>query len=114
MTNQTLISHVPIPATNVHAVPGPEDFSTPEAAATAYESDLRKFFGIAPPAFDLQLLGLGVEGHTALTVPGLSCTERDPALGDGRRGSCQAPETLNVDPHRTEPGSKHILPRCWC
>jgi 6-phosphogluconolactonase len=67
MAHESLISHVPIPAANVH--PMPTDLPQAQAAAEAYESDLRKFFETAPPSFDLQLLGLGVEGHTASLFP---------------------------------------------
>ena len=56
MTRETLIGRVPIPAANVHPMRGPDEFSSPEAAAEAYEAELRKLFGSAAPAFDVQLL----------------------------------------------------------
>ena len=68
MTFENLISRVPIPAANVH--PMPTQMPTPSASADAYEADMRRFFGSAAPAFDLQLQGLGVEGHTASLFPG--------------------------------------------
>jgi 6-phosphogluconolactonase len=68
MTRETLLSHVPIPAANVH--PTPTNLPTPQAAAAAYDSELREFFDSAPPSFDVTLLGIGPEGHTASLFPG--------------------------------------------
>jgi 6-phosphogluconolactonase len=87
-----------IPASNVHPMPGPEDFATPAKAAEAYEAELRGFFGSAPPAFDVVLLGLGVEGHTASLFPG------SPALQDHRawvaavQAPAKPPQRLTLTP----------------
>jgi len=90
LIREALLEHVKINPSHIHPIP--TNFDDPDEAAKAYEAVLKSCFSTSWPTFNLVLLGLGHDGHTASLFPG------SPALEN--RNRWVIPTKSPTEPHR--------------
>lgn len=99
---QTLISKVDVPPSNIHRIPATT--GSPKAVAAEYETTLQEFFqptaasdpSTSFPSFDLVLLGIGVDGHTASLFPGDAALEERTSWVVAVEGSSASPPVPRI------------------
>lgn len=77
MANDTMLSPVHVPENNIVRMRGELE---PEAAANAYQQELQDRFPDSIPAFDLIMLGMGDDGHTASLFPQTTAVDENERL----------------------------------
>ncbi|HLT84990.1 MAG TPA: 6-phosphogluconolactonase [Phototrophicaceae bacterium] len=91
-----LFSRVPLPAENIHAVPGPDRVADVASAAQAYTEELARHApeGAEVPEIAVVLLGMGPDGHVASLFPGR------PSLDVDTLGALAEPDSPKPPPER--------------
>ncbi|MES0397954.1 MAG: 6-phosphogluconolactonase, partial [Syntrophobacteria bacterium] len=91
-----------VPSSSIHRIPAAT--SSPKVVAAEYETTLREFFqptaagepSTSFPSFDLVLLGIGVDGHTASLFPGDAALEERTSWVVAVEGSSASPPVPRI------------------